>query len=183
MVKLIQEYFLLSAQKFPEKIAVSFLDQNITYQELDVWSTKLAHLLRSLGLQRNDRVAFNLHKSIRSVVSILGILKADAGYVPLDARSPVARLRQIVDDCKPAVIICDQQTLAETTQLIEQTTTTQYQPKIIVLDKAAISEPLAPDQKQHYYGEDDISRQPLNPMQSANSSNDLAYIFYTSGST
>ncbi len=187
MVKLIQEYFLLSAQKFPQKIAVSHLDQNITYQELDAWSTQLARLLCSLGLQRNDRVAFNLHKSIKSIVSILGILKADACYVPLDARSPVARLQQIVEDCKPAVIICDQQTLAETKQLAEQTATEQYQPKVIVLDQAERQEQLTPDHHPnyhlHYYGKEDLTHQPLDSISSANSSNDLAYIFYTSGST
>ena len=177
MVKLIQDFFLTSAQKFPQKVAVSHYDQQITYQDLDQKSNQLAHQLRSLGLQRNDRVAFNLHKSIKSILSILAILKADAGYVPLDSRSPVPRLKQIVEDCKPRIIICDLQTLNETRQLVEEAKTSAYQPQIMVLDQ------LPPGESSHYYGQEHLSIQPTTSLHSRNGSHDLAYIFYTSGST
>src|SRR3989338_10299007 len=111
MVKLIQEYFLNSAERFPNKIAISYKDKDITYSELNTYTNKLANLLLKLGVVRNDRVAFCLYKSDLSIKSSLGILKADCCYVPLDARSPESRIKTIVEDCRPSVIICNYETI------------------------------------------------------------------------
>ena len=182
MNKLVQEYFIASAQRYPSKIAVNFQHQNITYQELEAYSNQLAHLLRSLGVQRNDRVAFYVEKSIDSIKCLLGILKADGCYVPFDPKSPLPRLRQIMEDCQPAVIICNAGTLSNTRTLVQEVTSTgqktkpDYQPKIVVLAATEFHE-------DNVYNEKDLVQQSVRPPWFRNTSKDLAYIFYTSGST
>mgnify|MGYP001576008479 CR=1 FL=1 len=111
MVELAQQYFSESALKFPGKIAVDFKDSKITFADLDKSSNQLARALKSTGVKKGDRVCFCLPKSIDSIKSILAILKADAAYVPLDAKAPRARLEQVAADAQPAVIICNGQTL------------------------------------------------------------------------
>src|SRR3989344_7412304 len=110
MIQLIQEYVSIAAKKHPNKIAVDFKDKKITYKQLDEETNIIAHTLRNLGCKRNDRVAFCLNKSIDSIKAVIGILKADAAYVPLDAQSPDERLLQIVQDCTPIAIVCNDET-------------------------------------------------------------------------
>src|SRR5690349_3582135 len=88
-----------SARHFPDKPAVLFDASVLTYAELDRISTRLAHVLIENGLRRGDRVGIWMSKSIASIVSIHGILKAGGVYVPLDPGAPPERVRYIVDDC------------------------------------------------------------------------------------
>ncbi len=157
MVKLIQEYFSGSSQKFPYKIAVNFKDENISFAELDRHSNQLARALKSKGVAKGDRICFCLPKSIDSIRSVLGILKADAVYVPLDATAPRARLGQVIKDAKPIVIICNEQTL----ELVRGCG------PVFNLDA----------ERSRVGSESD------DALNYENSFSDLAYILYTSGST
>lgn len=157
MVKLVQQYFSESAKKFPDKIAVNFRNENIIFSELNRQSNQLASALKARGVSRGDRVSFCLHKSIDSVKSVLGILKADAIYVPLNVQAPPARLGQIINDADPKIIICDSQTLSHVKEF----------GKIFNLDKE----------------QDFIAGQSADELVYENTSGDLAYILYTSGST
>jgi len=161
MSNLIQKYFDKSANKNPKKIACVFNDEKISYQDLLSYSNQLACELKKYGVKQGDRVCFCLYKSINSIKSILGILKADSIYVPLDAFSPEKRMKKIVKDCKPRVLICDNNTQDIASRIAPRSI------KIINLDK---------DKKK-------IKNQPKEHNEYKNSSSDLAYIFYTSGST
>lgn len=162
MVTLVQEYFTQSAQKFPDKLAVNCKDENTTYAELDQVTNKIAHLLVEVGVQRNDRVAFCLAKSVDSVRSVLSAVKADACYVPLDAKSPIQRLQYIVEDCQPKVIICNDGSKAKVEELVQ---TCSMKPIIVNLSENEYE--MYSHEKRTY----------------TNTGNDLAYILYTSGST
>ncbi|MDP3764331.1 MAG: amino acid adenylation domain-containing protein [bacterium] len=157
MVKLVQEYFSESAKKYPNKITVNFGDVNSTFSELEKSSNQLARALKIKKIERNDRVAFCLHKSTKSIQVILGILKSDAVYVPLDAHSPKDRLRQVVADAEPKIIICDSDTASLVVGL----------GSILNLDAEASF----------------ITSQSESELDYQNNSGDLAYILYTSGST
>src|SRR3989344_9406704 len=99
MVKLVQQYFSASAKKFPKKTAVSAGGgQEITFLNLEKLSDQLARVLKERGVKRGDRVCFCLEKSINSIASVLGILKADAVYVPLNPAFPKSRLKDVVKD-------------------------------------------------------------------------------------
>ncbi len=157
MAKLIQEYFTESARKYPNKLAVAFKYKQLTYGELDGQSNRLAFALKGMGIKRGDRIAFCLHKSLKPIISILAILKADSAYVPLNAKAPAARVAQMIEDAKPAVVICDN----STADLVKGS------PKILNLDEKG----------------DAISDLPASSLHFKNTGADLAYILYTSGST
>ncbi len=184
MVRLIQEYFMKSAQLFPNQVAVNFKEENITYTELHAYSNKLAHFLIHIGIQQNSRIAFCLHKSLHSIKSVLGILKADCCYVPLDPHSPPERLQQIVEDCSPAVVLCDTATLDHTLSILQRRNGDSPLPKLIVLSPQDFNTKRY--QKEHQgelYTEEAVLQQPETPRPFENKGSDLAYIIYTSGST
>ena len=157
MVKLVQEYFSESAKKYPNKTAINFGDVDSTFFELEKSSNQLANILKNKNIKSGDRVVFCLHKSIKSIQAILGILKADAIYVPLDASSPMERLKQVVIDAEPKIIVCDSETASLVASLGE----------IFNLDTEVDTLISSSDKNLDY----------------KNKSSDVAYILYTSGST
>ena len=153
MIQLVQEYVSIAARKHPNKTAVDFKDKKITYKQLDEETNKIANVLRSIGCKRNDRVAFCLNKSIDSIKAVIGILKADAAYVPLDAQSPDERLLQIVQDCMPIAIVCNDETKDKAQKLSNN---------VVSLTNIKCD---------------------ASPPTYCNIRSDMAYILYTSGST
>ncbi|MGK0185095.1 MAG: amino acid adenylation domain-containing protein [Verrucomicrobiales bacterium] len=102
--------FAQSAAAFPERIAVvdPSTDQQFTYAELDKAATAISVALVSAGVVPGDRVGMCAPKSIHAVASLLGILKADAAYVPVDTGSPPQRNTYIFSDCAVRCIIADE---------------------------------------------------------------------------
>src|SRR5437763_219752 len=94
-----------SAQAAPDAPAVVDRDQSITYGELDTAANRIANLLVELGVDPGERVVIYLDKSIESIVSIYGVLKAGAAYVPLDPQAPPARLGYIAKDAGARVLL------------------------------------------------------------------------------
>jgi amino acid adenylation domain-containing protein len=83
----------------PEAVAIVAAGEQLTYAELEEASNRLARLLRAAGCSRGDRVCLLMPKGPAVVVAILGVLKADAIWVPLDPSSPPARLRKVIASC------------------------------------------------------------------------------------
>jgi putative pyridoxal-dependent aspartate 1-decarboxylase len=93
---------LIDAQvkKHPEKTAVVFEDRALTYQELDVLSDQFANFIQEqFGVAKGDFVGIQLLRSEWMSVSILGILKSGAAYVPIDPSHPQDRIDYIKTDC------------------------------------------------------------------------------------
>jgi len=84
--------------KSPEAPALIFEDIELSYGELDRCSNQLARYLISEGVGSEDIVAIALDRSIEMVVSLLGVLKSGAAYLPLDPEYPVERLRFMLED-------------------------------------------------------------------------------------
>ena len=101
----VQEYLDKSAEAYPDKIAVRFQDNTLTYRELRDRADALAAALVERSIKRLDRVAFLLPKSHFSVVAVFGILKAGAIYVPLDHSAPAERLIKILRDCDIRIVV------------------------------------------------------------------------------
>jgi len=102
---LLQELLTKQAELFAERTAVVMGREHLTYSELEAASNQLARLLKDSGCERGDRVCVFVPKSPMALIGILGILKADCIYVPLDTSSPVPRLAKIVDACTPRYIL------------------------------------------------------------------------------
>ena len=81
-------YLDASAKRRPGHPAVEEADHSITYAELASLSDRVCSRFRSEGIQAKDHVGIYLHKSIDSVATIFGILKAGATYVPVDPLAP-----------------------------------------------------------------------------------------------
>ena len=79
-------HHLLESQvaRNPEKIAVIFEDQELTYQELNCRANQLAHYLQTLEVGPEVLVGISMKRSLEMVIGILGILKPGGSYVPLD---------------------------------------------------------------------------------------------------
>jgi amino acid adenylation domain-containing protein len=96
-----------AAQRAPERIAVSFAGASMTYGELLARSNQLARALTTEGVKRGDRVALLLRKGLHTAVSLYGIMKAGAAYVPLDPTAPAARLDFTIRDCGIRHVVTD----------------------------------------------------------------------------
>jgi amino acid adenylation domain-containing protein len=105
MAYILQQLLSKSAARFPEKTAVWARGRNITYRELDERSNQLAHLLKHNGVKKGDRVGIYFPKSVESVVSMFGVIKAGGVYVPLDPQAPVDRIGYIIGNCGIRVLI------------------------------------------------------------------------------
>lgn len=103
--KLIHQLFEEQVQKEPNNTAISIDSKNITYSELNDRANKLANFLIETGVSEAEKIAVYIHRSVDAVVSLLGILKAGAAYVPLEKKWPEQRLQDILVDLNIRKII------------------------------------------------------------------------------
>jgi amino acid adenylation domain-containing protein len=115
MAYLLQQFLTKSAKAYPGKAAVWARGQSITYRELDERSNQLAHFLREKGIQKGDRVGLFFPKSVESIISMLGVLKAGGVYVPLDPQAPADRVGYIIANCGIRVLITNSEKRASLT--------------------------------------------------------------------
>ncbi|RYP33087.1 hypothetical protein DL767_004872 [Monosporascus sp. MG133] len=106
----IHHLFRAQVKENPNAIAIDSWDGMMTYAELDKASDVVAHdLISRLGLQVGERVPFCFEKSRWVLVSILGILKAGAAFVPLEQSHPTDRLQWMATAVKARVAIVSPQ--------------------------------------------------------------------------
>src|SRR5215831_7366212 len=97
MRQLLQWGLTFHAETCGEATAIVDRELTLTYVELDRQSTQLARILRDVGCRRGDRVCLLMPKSLHAIIGILGVLKADCTYVPIDPQSPTQRVRKVFD--------------------------------------------------------------------------------------
>jgi amino acid adenylation domain-containing protein len=104
----LHELFEEQARRTPDRVAVVFEQQQLTYRDLNEQSDRLCHRLTLLGVGAGDRVGLYVERSLGMVVGLLAILKAGAAYVPLDPSYPQDRLAFIFEDSQPVVLLTQQ---------------------------------------------------------------------------
>jgi amino acid adenylation domain-containing protein len=153
----VHEMFQRRAARTPDAVAMRFGPHEVSYAELDGESNRVAHALREHGVGRETLVGILLDRSPELVTAILATLKAGGTYVPLDPHFPPARLRQILADCRPPVVLTSER----------------------LRDRADSIPTIALDA-----GETIVSSQPTTcPEQVADVFAASIYVIYTSGST
>ncbi|HEU0251897.1 MAG TPA: condensation domain-containing protein, partial [Pyrinomonadaceae bacterium] len=103
--KTIHELFEIQARRTPDRTAVVDGEASLTYRELDQQANQLAHYLRSQGVGPDVLVAVCLDKSAEMIVTLLAILKAGGGYLPLNPEFPEERLRFTIEDSRAAHLV------------------------------------------------------------------------------
>ncbi|HVR18247.1 MAG TPA: amino acid adenylation domain-containing protein [Polyangiaceae bacterium] len=89
----------------PDTVALRWRDHAMSYAELNSRSNRLARALIARGAGPETAVAVCVEPSFDIAVALLAILKAQAVYVPLDPSYPTARLRTILADSKPVLLL------------------------------------------------------------------------------
>jgi len=172
---LLQNYLDNSSRAYPDRVALVGDQKSITHEQLHDDANRLAYCLTANGVQRQDRVVICMKRSPQVVMAILGILKADAIYVPLDAKAPVERLLKVVKDCQPSAVICDDLRLPVIDELTSQLQTVRllvvFGAKTDFIDRIPL------------VSWEDVSTLTVPPPRYSNIDADAAYILYTSGST
>jgi amino acid adenylation domain-containing protein len=101
----IPELFAAQVRRTPDRRAVVFGDQHLTYAELATASEALAHRLCALGLPSEARVGLLLERGVSQLVGVLGVLQAGAAYVPLDPMLPRVRLDSMLEQGQVQVVV------------------------------------------------------------------------------
>ena len=160
---LLQELLTLRASDNPTALAVRMGDEFLEYAGLEETSNQVARLLRDLGTDRHDRVCLFMPKSPVTVAAMLGVLKADCIYVPIDLASPPLRIGKIVAAADPAVVLVTGGAGSNHAQALRDGPLRDVE--VISLEDV------------------DLSAIDSDPLEYRNSSEDPAHILFTSGST
>ena len=145
--------------KTPNKIAIVFGEQTLTYQELANKSNQLGAYLKGKKVQKGDLVAICMAHSIEVIIGILGILRIGAVYVPIEPTNPNKRINFILKDIGAKYLLCKKETeeKLQLDQTIETILLDEHWPIIAKIKPLILNRPTLPK--------------------------DLVYVLYTSGST
>jgi amino acid adenylation domain-containing protein len=152
----VHELFREQAARHPAAIAALIGDDAVTYGELDTRSNQLAHRLLAMGCGHGV-VGLAVERSLEMLVSVVGILKAGAAYLPIDRshpREPVARLLSDADAC---TVVTDETYAASISATLP----------VLTIDRSWHN----------------IASEPRTPPHVVVRPDDLAYVSFTSGST
>ncbi|MDQ1266022.1 MAG: hypothetical protein QG635_1174, partial [Bacteroidota bacterium] len=95
------------AEENPDKLAVVFCDERITYSELNLQSDRIAQYLVKSGIKPESDVGICLKPGLGLVSAILGIMKSGGVYIPVSPDYPKARIEYILKDSEAAIIIAE----------------------------------------------------------------------------
>ncbi|WP_162251941.1 amino acid adenylation domain-containing protein, partial [Massilia sp. Root335] len=107
----VHELFELQARRTPQRVAVVCDGATLTYEELNTRANQLARHLRQAGAGNDALVGLCVERSLEMIVGLLGILKSGAAYVPLDASYPPERLRYMLEDARPLMLLTQERLL------------------------------------------------------------------------
>ena len=158
----IQQLFAEQVERTPNATAVVCEEESLSYRELNRRANQLGHYLRKMGVGPDSRVAICVERGLEMIVGLLGVLKAGGAYVPLDPSYPPERLRFMLEDSAPVVLL---------TQGHLEGLFTGVRECLAVLDVTAAAT---------------WQEQPDTDLECASvglTSEHLAYVIYTSGST
>jgi amino acid adenylation domain-containing protein len=170
---LVQDYFARSRALFPRKTAITYRDVRYTYDEVGAFADCLTTILTERGYV-GTRVGFWMRRTPDAVATILGVLGSGSAYIPLDPDSPCSRLAAIVNDCEIRALVLDPEKAKELPELLLLTKGVE----LIVLTRPA---PMMDGSMEVAVISEYLGSQVRIPERVTDA--ELAYIFYTSGST
>ncbi|WP_369929401.1 amino acid adenylation domain-containing protein [Xanthomonas sp. NCPPB 2632] len=109
----VHELFAEQVSRTPDSLAVIGPDASLTYRQLDARVDRMKRVFHAYGLGRDDLAAICCGRTTDMVAGVIAILAVGAAYVPLDPSYPGERLRYMLDDAKPRVLITDETWLSD----------------------------------------------------------------------
>ncbi len=165
-VEVASESFVFEPLKFwsevtPNQMALVGRECSYTYAELEAETNSIARALSNHGVKHGSRVVMVLPRGHEAIILLISVLKCGACYVPLDADTPAERLHLCFEDCSPdLIVILDERG--------SKGVTDKY--KFIHIDELIEASSFE-------------SEEPLPLSEIGATSDDLAYVIFTSGTT
>jgi len=152
------------AQRTPRATAVVFESQELSYEALNARANQLAHWLRQHGVGPDVLVGVCAERSLELVIALVGIVKAGGAYVPLDPDYPADRLRTMLEDANPPVLLTQERLLSRIPAMSPNDGSTTH---VLCLDRDWNT----------------VVKQSTANLPLLTNGKNLAYAIYTSGST
>lgn len=156
--KTISELFEEQVLKTPDKIAVIYDDNSLTYSEINSKANNLAHFLLKYNIKNGDVIGILLNRSCEVLISMLAILKLGAAYVPIDPTYPEHRVKYILENSNTKIL------------LSEPTVEDKFNVECNIINVKLNNKKIYNDKN-------------INNLNIKGNPNDLSYVIYTSGST
>ncbi|XP_018403118.1 PREDICTED: tyrocidine synthase 1-like isoform X2 [Cyphomyrmex costatus] len=162
---LVHELFSHAAKSHPNQIAIYYKDDTgqeykLSFKELDNITNQLARALQKyekFETTSQSLIAVCMKPSHRLPTILLSILKAGMAYLPLDAEFPMSRVKHILEEAQPLIVLVE-----------EGADLCIYEGALIVTYEQLLK---------------DARQEQENILQTKEGSNQLAIVLYTSGST
>ena len=152
--------FSRQAAETPDKVAVVFEEESLTYRQVESRSNQIARYLKSQDIGPGDLVGICVKRSAAMLVDLYAIMKTGAGYVPLDPAYPADRLEYMCDHSGLKLVVTE-------TELVQQVNALG-KPLIAIDDSQVLTQ---------------IEEQKADALPCSANSADVCYVIYTSGST
>jgi amino acid adenylation domain-containing protein len=175
---LLQQWVTEQAERRAASTALVMRGEELTYGQLEERTNQLARMLKDQGCQRGDRVCLLMPKSPSAIVALLGVLKADCVYVPLDLACPVSRLAHMIASAEPRCILA----MGPAAPLLDALWAGAEPPRSISVGWMD-SEKVAARHFTPDFSREDCAGYGTAPLAYLNVPHDIAYILFTSGST
>ncbi|WP_161556924.1 non-ribosomal peptide synthetase [Paenibacillus amylolyticus] len=157
-------------RRYPDKIAVVCNEKSLTYQEINDRANRLAGWLRDQHLKPDDLVGIWADRSIEMLTSIVAVMKAGGAYVPLDISYPDKRLQHIVENGNISIMLIDHQAKSRYFDVFQDSS---ERPKFLTIQTVV----------ETIEGDHPLYRFPTDNLNVIHTNNNLANVFFTSGST
>ncbi|MFE5098116.1 amino acid adenylation domain-containing protein, partial [Streptomyces sp. NPDC056638] len=158
----VPELFEAQVARTPDAVAVVAAGRELSYSELDERANRLARLLIARGVGPETVVAVCMERGVDQVVALLGVLKAGAGYLPVDAGYPAERIAFLLENAAPVVALASAATAGALAGAV-----------VVVDSPEVVAELAGLAARALDAGERVVRLRPEHP----------AYVIYTSGST
>jgi len=177
---LVCDFLSNAANRFPTKEACICGERRLTYGELEVQAGRIARALVDAGVQRGDRVGIVMENGPELVMSIFGILKANAAFVVVNPATKADKLAYVLDNCSATGLIVAGSRIS----LLEGVEPHVKSLSCAIVCGGAPAEPAEPAGRiPRIDFERDVASLPAQPPPRKAIDIDLAAIIYTSGST
>lgn len=154
----LHEEFRKTASTYPDHVAVRFGDQSLTYAEVDSYTNQLAQHLADQGVESGDLIGLCIDRSAEMFTGVMAILKAGAGYVPLDPSYPADRLHYMCETANVKLVLTQDRHL----ELLKN-----FGKRCLSVDSSAEA----------------IAASESTSFDNQSNGDDTAYVIFTSGST